>query len=153
MKIGKIVIGVVFLVLVVIQVIGIDTAKPEVDPAKDFIAVQQPSAEIAQLIKTACYDCHSFETKYPWYAELAPASLIVGHHIEEAREHLNFSTWSDYSAKKQKHKLHECEEEVEEGEMPMGMYVALHGEANLTKDQLEKLEHYFKAQEEAIVLP
>lgn len=131
-------------IFVVIQFIRIDKTNPEVVLANDFIEIAKPNAEIAAMIKTSCYDCHSSQSKYPWYSNVAPVSWLVKNHINEGREHFNFSEWNDYPAEDQKHILHECAEEVEEGEMPMKPYLLMHSEAKLTAEQQENLVKYFK---------
>lgn len=133
--------------LVVIQFFRIDKTNPPVEATQDFLNIAAPSAEIATLIKDACYDCHSHETKYPWYSNVAPISWMVAHHIEEGREHLNFSKWGTFSAKKRAHKIEECYEEVEKGEMPMYAYVLLHSEAKMTDEQKSALIAWFKERE------
>ena len=102
----------------------------------------------ARIIKDACYDCHSHETKYPWYASVAPVSWWIGHYIEEARGHLNFSTWAAYDAEKKAHKAEECAEEVEKGLMPLKPYAKMHSEARLSDEQRERLISWFKSVEE-----
>lgn len=135
---------IVFVLLLVMQVFRIDKTNPEVIAANDFITITQPDAEIATLLKAACYNCHSNTTVYPWYGDIAPASWFAKHHVDEAREHLNFSEWGTYSDEDKEHKLHECYEEVEEGEMPLNSYTWLHPEANLSKEQRETLKHWFE---------
>lgn len=132
--------------LVVMQFIQPNKDNPEVDPAKDFIAMTTPDAEVGELIKSACYDCHSHTTKWPWYSNVAPISYIVAHHVEEGREHLNFSQWGDYDADRADHKLEECVEEIEEGEMPMTGYALLHSEADLSDEQFQLLMDFFNSQ-------
>lgn len=141
----KVLIG-LLIVFGVMQFFRIDKTNPKVDKAKDFLAITQPPADIDKLIRSACYDCHSNETVYPWYSNVAPVSWFLEHHIEEGREHLNFSVWGDYAEGKANHKLHECEEEVEDGEMPLNSYTWTHGDAKLSSEQKEKLAHWFKAQ-------
>lgn len=95
----RILLGLVGLLLV-IQFFRIDKTNPPVNQAKDFIKLSSPPAKVAQLLKDACYDCHSHETKYPWYTNIAPVSWWIKNHIDHGREHLNFSVWADYEAKK-----------------------------------------------------
>ena len=133
-------------IFVVIQFFRIDKTNPEYNEAEDFITITQPPTEIAGLIKAACYDCHSHQAKYPWYSNVAPVSWMVAHHIEEGREHLNFSTWTAYSEKKADHKLEEAAEEVEKGNMPMKPYVAMHSEAKMTDEQKTALIEWFESQ-------
>ncbi|MEP4535105.1 MAG: heme-binding domain-containing protein [Cyclobacteriaceae bacterium] len=94
---------------------------------------------VSKTLRNACYDCHSNETVYPWYANIAPISWLVIHDIEEGREELNFSEWIPYSLKRKNHKLEEIAEEVEEGEMPMKIYTFTHAEGRLSADEKEAL--------------
>jgi hypothetical protein len=136
----------VVVILVLMQFKRIDKTNPEFNEAEDFINITQPPTEIAALIKAACYDCHSHQSKYPWYSNVAPISWLVEDHINEGREHLNFSIWGTYLAKKADHKLGEAAEEVEGGEMPIKPYVAMHSEAKMTAEQKTALVEWFESQ-------
>ena len=118
---------VLLLVLVLIQFIPVDRSTPEYDSTKDFIAMTAPPDEIGHLLKVACYDCHSYNVRYPWYSYVSPFSIwIQKKHIDHGREHLNFSIWGTYDADKQDHKLEECVEMVEEKAMPLNSYLWMH---------------------------
>lgn len=108
--------------------------------------------EVSGILKAACYDCHSNETKYPWYASVAPVSWLVIHDTNEGRDELNFSEWATYSAKRKHHKLEEVIEMVEEGEMPLAVYNITHPEGRLTDAQMEALISWAKARMEEITL-
>lgn len=136
----------VLAVLIIMQFIRIDKTNPETDPSKDLLTLLNPPAEIAQMIKVSCNDCHSHHTVYPWYTNIAPFSYWIKHHINEGREHLNFSVWEDYNNKRAHHKLEECYEEVLEGHMPLPSYLWMHGEAKLDSDQQKKLAGWFESQ-------
>ena len=138
----KILIGVV-IVLVGIQFIRIDKTNPPVDASKDFMTITDPPEEVEKLIRTSCYDCHSNESTYPWYSNIAPVSWWVKDHINEAREELNFSEWGTYEWKRTDHKLEECAEEVDEGEMPLKSYLIAHSEARLSDEDRAKLVDWF----------
>jgi|TARA_B110000285_G_C15137393_1_gene628023 hypothetical protein len=133
-------------VFIIIQFFRIDKTNPEYNEAEDFITITQPPTEIASLIKLACYDCHSHQAKYPWYSNIAPVSWMVANHIKEGRAHLNFSTWTTYPEKKADHKLEECAEELEAGDMPMKSYVVMHREAKMTDAQKTALVEWFESQ-------
>lgn len=132
-------------VLVVLQFFQIDKTNPAVDESKDFLKTQNTPEEIASIIKTSCYDCHSNESKYPWYSNVQPAGWFLKGHIDEGREELNFSTFTDYELKRQDHKLEECIEYIEKDEMPLGSYNLVHREAALTEAQKNILIDYFKS--------
>ena len=89
--------------------------------------------------KNSCYDCHSNNTVYPWYASVAPVSWVVVNHVKEGRSELNFSEWANLDPKKAAHKLDECKEVIEEGEMPLAGYVALHAKAKLDETTKQAL--------------
>jgi len=132
------------IVFIVMQAFRIDKTTKAVEVSNDFISVTGANAEVSQLLKTACYDCHSNQPIYPWYTNIAPVSWWVKHHINEGSHHLNFSEWKTYSDKRKNHKMEECIEMVEEGEMPMASYTWMHGEAKLTDAQRLVLVEWFK---------
>jgi hypothetical protein len=143
-SIKKIVLALVIL-FAVIQFIRIDKTNPKSDPALDFFAVNTPPAAVKEIMIKACYDCHSHETQYPWYMNVAPVSWWAKDHINEGREELNLSLWSNYSLKKKNHKLEECIELVKEGEMPLNSYVWMHKDAKLSDAQRVLLTDYFQS--------
>ena len=143
--IKKIAIGFIVL-LVIIQFFRIDKTNPTIIQENDFISITNPPENIKNLLKTSCYDCHSNQTTYPWYTNVAPISWWVKQHINEAREELNFSEWGTFTEKRKKHKLEEVYEEVEEGEMPLKSYLIAHSEAKLTTEQKNELVAWFKAE-------
>lgn len=142
----RIVLLVVLGVFVVMQFFRIDKSHPEIAARHDFIKQTKPPKDIEKILRSACYDCHSYETEYPWYAEVAPVSWWLDDHIKEGREHLNFSEWGKFKKKLKNHKLHECAEETEEQKMPLSSYTLTHGDAKLSTDQRKKLAEWFESQ-------
>ena len=139
----KIVIALVLLV-VIIQFFTIDKTNPEVIQENDFITITNPPESVVQILKATCYDCHSNESKYPWYSNVAPVSWWVKDHIDEGRDELNFSEWGTFSNKRIAKKLEEVVEEVEEGEMPLPPYLITHSDATLSEQQTKELIDWFK---------
>lgn len=94
-------------------------------------------AEVNSILESACNDCHSNQTRYPWYAEIQPTAWWLANHVKEGKEHLNFSEFTSLPVAIQKHKFEEMIEMVKEGEMPMKAYtwLGLHSEAKLTDAQ------------------
>lgn len=95
---------------------------------------QWDSPQTEQLARAACYDCHSNETRYPWYASVAPASWLVNYDVNFARDALNFSTWG-----KSDMDLNSMIDQIESGEMPKAIYLPLHPEAQLSAAQKQQL--------------
>lgn len=132
MKIALRLIAIVFLLM---QFVRPDRSNPPVDPAVELHAVVEVPASVSSLLRAACYDCHSDETVWPWYAHVAPSSWFLTKHVDEGRRHLNFSDWGNYPSSKADHKLEEVIEYVEDGKMPLSSYTPLHPEAKLSDEQ------------------
>lgn len=133
MKIVKKVLVGLLIVLGVLQFFRPEKNNAELRDVVIFENETKASPKIAALLKANCYDCHSNKTEYPWYAEIAPVSFWINHHVEEGNEHFNVSKWNGYSDKKKDHKLDELIEEVEEGKMPLDTYTWLHGHMNASE--------------------
>lgn len=103
------------------------------------------NTEVRSILDKACMDCHSNESEYPWYADIVPVNYFLDNHIEEGREHLNFSEWNTLPTKDREHALEEIVEMVEEKEMPMLSYWLVHWEAKLTDAERATLVDYFKS--------
>ena len=125
--------GTLGVLLVGIQFIPVDRSNPQVTGE-----IEAPE-KIMAILRRSCYDCHSNETKWPWYSSLAPASLLVARDVHDGRKHLNFSEWANYNPKEKKHKQEECGEMVATGEMPLWFYLPLHSEATLSDEEIELL--------------
>jgi len=131
--------------LLAIQFIQPDTSNPPVDPAQDFQQAANPPAEVQSILKEACYDCHSNETRYPWYSRVAPVSWWIADHVGEGREKLNFSTFGALSPKDRSEALDEAAEKVDQGEMPLASYTWLHPAARLTTAQRNLVSGWLNA--------
>lgn len=106
---------------------------------------------VASILKEACYDCHSNNTKYPWYAEVQPVAWWLADHVNEGKSELNFSEFAGYTAKRQRKKFNEIMDEVKEGKMPLKSYTVIHTKAKLTEEQKNAL--YKWCEESLATLP
>lgn len=88
------------------------------------------SARTRQLAHRACFDCHSNETEWPWYAKIAPFSMLLEQDVEKGREALNFSEWNSDCCTQAE--VNAMAETVNKGQMPLPYYLILHPEAQLT---------------------
>ncbi len=98
--------------------------------------VQEPrwdTPQTRELARRACFDCHSNETVWPWYSNIAPVSWLIRRDVEEGRSELNFSEWHRYQ------EADEVVEVIREGEMPPLSYVILHPRARLSAAEREAL--------------
>ncbi|WP_072884324.1 heme-binding domain-containing protein [Chryseobacterium takakiae] len=127
-----------------IQFIPTDKVNKPVDRKVNFVDIKKTPPKVRELIKGACYDCHSDETKYPGYAYIAPISWSVKSHINEGREHLNFSIWGTYNKDLKKSMLEKSVQTIENKTMPMPGYMVYHKKANLSEAERMLLVQYFE---------
>ncbi len=104
--------------------------------------------KVQHLLQVSCNDCHSNKTVYPWYSEIQPISWWLNNHVEEGKEHLNFSTLAALPIAVQNHKFEETVEMLDEKEMPIPSYtyLGMHKEANLTDEERALIINWAKAQ-------
>jgi hypothetical protein len=88
--------------------------------------------EVKAVVKASCYDCHSHETRWPWYSRVAPVSWLLANDVREARKKLDFSLWGTYEPRKQARLREGMWEEVKDGEMPPAIYLLAHRDARLS---------------------
>ena len=105
---------------------------------KDEIVVDK---DLKSIFKRACYDCHSNDTKWPWYSYVAPVSWSVYDHVKGGRAALNFSTWNSYNDE-QKAKLKSKIYRTVFKAMPLSEYVFIHKNATLSKDDIKKIRYW-----------
>jgi hypothetical protein len=117
---------------VAIQLYRPARTNPAADPAMSLTAAAAIPPEAAAILKRACYDCHSNETRWPWYSNVAPVSWGVIGDVSEARGHFNFSEWGSYSPARRATLLEKICEEVREGGMPLASYLLVHWDARLS---------------------
>jgi len=135
MKLGKRILLVVIVLIIVIQFIPAGLPKVNIETKNDIITNNVVNPEIAIVLKTSCYDCHSNQTHYPWYAHLSPISWLLASDVEEGRDKLNFSEWNKYDKRRKIRKLGDIKEQVEKSEMPLGNYTLIHQKAKLNQTQ------------------
>ena len=123
-------------ILVAIQFIPIDKTNPIVTAELDA------SREIVSVLKRSCYDCHSNETVWPWYSNIAPVSWLVASDVNDARAHLNFSKWENLSRKDRVKMKEEIWEEIEDEKMPLWKYNILHPDASLKQKDKELIRDW-----------
>jgi hypothetical protein len=144
MKIIKKIAVVLLLVLIAIQFYRPARNTAQGDHTAIFITETNPPEDVNLILKNTCYDCHSNNTRYPWYNNIVPVSYWLADHVKHAKEELNFSAWENYSSKKKSHKLEEVVEVIEESEMPLKEYTWTHAEAKLTDAQKQAIIKWAK---------
>jgi len=139
LKISAVIFVAAFLVA---QAFRIDKTNPSVQSEIQADPAVQP------LLRRACYNCHSNETVWPWYSNVAPASWLVASDVREGRSHVNFSEWGGYGSDVQSHKLADIAGEVRDGEMPLWYYTLAHPEARLSPAERSRIQGWAEAASE-----
>ncbi|MFA5215544.1 heme-binding domain-containing protein [Sulfuricurvum sp.] len=138
----KIVVYFVIVVAIAIQFIRPDFNNPAVDEKVTLNA----DPHVMSTLKTSCYDCHSSETKYPWYQNVAPVSWIMSDHIVRGRKALDFSNWANIDPKVKLERLERAKQMITNEMMPKHEYLWIHKNAVLNKDDKQTLEQFFDEQ-------
>lgn len=94
-------------------------------------------ADVQGLLKNACYDCHSNNTRYPWYMNMQPVAWLMSQHISEGKKELNFDEFKSYTSRRQLSKLKSIAGSVKDGSMPLSSYTLMHREARLSDKEKE----------------
>jgi hypothetical protein len=105
----------------------------------DITVLYPPPPAVRRILASSCYDCHSNQTRYPWYAEIQPVGWWLASHVSDARRELNFAAFGGYPRKRQIKKLESLVDEVRDRTMPLKSYTFIHREAKLTDAQVTAL--------------
>jgi hypothetical protein len=133
MRIFKKILLALFVVFVLLQFIPKSVNKSNKVLLTDISKKYSIPAEVQSILKRACYDCHSNNTNYPWYASIQPFRLMLDRHIKNGKQDLNFSEFSSYSEKRQYNKLNSIGESLKKETMPLESYKVMHRAARLNK--------------------
>lgn len=133
-------------IVLVIQVIPVERNVSTVPPGQSFEKTEKVPANVAAILKVSCYDCHSNNTRYPWYSELQPGAYFMAQHIKEGKEELNLDEFNDYSKRRKKAKIKSIIGQIEKEEMPLKSYLLLHPDAGLTPNKKKVLLQFFQSE-------
>jgi hypothetical protein len=102
--------------------------------------------QVKRILGKACYDCHSNQTRWPWYSRVAPTSWLVAHDVALGRREINFSEWNRYLPATRRRKLRWMGRALREEAMPPLLYRLMHPDARLTDSDRAVLEQWAEAQ-------
>jgi Haem-binding domain len=124
------------------------TNPPRTNPpvVNDLMATSVPPPKVAAMLHASCYDCHSNETKWPWYSRVAPMSWLVAHDVQDGRESLNLSDWPTANPSRAAKRLERMSEEISYQDMPLKKYMAIHADARLTEAGRKELTDWLDAE-------
>lgn len=130
---------VVIVLLVVIQFFRPSRNQSTEISATDISSTYKVPSDVSIILNKACYDCHSNNTIYPWYANVQPVGWWLANHIDDGKRELNFSEFMSYPIGKQYRKLEEVNKQIKEDEMPLSSYTWIHRNAILTDAEKQTL--------------
>ena len=136
LKIALLILAIAF---VGIQFFQIDKTNPEIVQAETLESIIAVPLDVKIILGKACNDCHTNNTRYPWYSYIQPNGWFLRSHVDDGRRHLNFDKFTTYDANKQSKRLEEMCEEVTEGKMPLPSYLWIHRDAVLTETEKKAL--------------
>jgi hypothetical protein len=141
-----------------LQFVPVNRANPALDPAKKL----RPPPEVEAILRASCYDCHSDETRWPWYSYVAPVSWWIANHVQDGRRKLNLSQWADLTPRPGRREetdggtplttvqykrkiLGDMETDILEGRMPLPSYLLIHTDARMTPQQFTIVSDWLNA--------
>lgn len=96
-------------------------------------------ADVKAILAKACDDCHSNNTRYPWYTKFQPVDWWTNNHVKAGKQHLNLDEYTQRPLRYQFHKMEEIAEQVKEDKMPLNSYLWIHKDAKLTQEEKNTL--------------
>ena len=128
------------LLAILIVLVGIQFIQPARNQSgqvltTDMARMYKMPDTVQAILKSACNDCHSNNTNYPWYTYLQPVGWMLANHIRHGKKELNFNEFGSYTARRQRSKLKAIANQVKDGEMPLNSYTLMHKDARLTREQ------------------
>ena len=122
-----------------------------VDPALGLAAHAVVPETVMSTLRRSCFDCHSNETRWPWYSRLPIASWLIDRDVKTGRSQLNFSQWAQYNKFVRAELLDKICEQVTAGKMPLGPYLMLHSEARLSEADMGRLCEWSRSEATRLV--
>ena len=142
MKTVKIILLILLVAFVGIQFIPTERNQTDIVPVTDFMLVNNVPNNIKNKLQVSCYDCHSNNTKYPWYNKIQPVAWFLEEHIKDGKKELNFSEWGSLTIRRKTSKLRSIIKQIESKEMPLDSYTLIHRDAKLSESEKKLLIEY-----------
>lgn len=133
---------VLLIALVVIQFFRPEKNKSEGPYPNDITTKYDVPQPVLEILKTACYDCHSNNTRYPWYAEVQPVAWWLDNHVKDGKKEMNFSEFTTYRLRKQFNRFEGAADLVKKEEMPLKSYTWIHKNTVLSAEQKQLIEDW-----------
>jgi len=146
----KWIVSVLIVVFLGIQFVRPARTNPPVDESQTIFARTQMTPQVAAILERSCRDCHSNQTVWPWYTNVAPISWWLSNHVNEGRQNLNLSEWGRLDRDRQDRKLRQICDEIQDGVMPLSSYLPMHPQAKLSAEDKKILCDWTEAERERV---
>lgn len=141
----------VLLLVVAIQFIRPESNDSEQVAGAAFVQQYAVPDSLHSILQSACYDCHSNHSRYPWYSNIQPLAWVLAGHIKRGKSELNFSEFAGYSMRKQVSKLKGVADQVEDNEMPLPSYRWMHKPARLSTHEKQTIINWMRSKADSIL--
>ena len=144
------------LVIIVIALFIIQFVRPARNVSNEMLATDITKManvpdKVLAIFKNSCYDCHSNNTRYPWYMNIEPVGWVMANHIREGKANLNFSEFGTYSKRKQSNKLRAIGTSINDGSMPIKDYTMMHIDAVLSKENKDMINNWVSLTKDSLL--
>ena len=138
-KVIKWILIVIVCLFILIQLKRPARTNPAVDASQTIAAHTQMTPQVKDILDRSCRDCHSNQTEWPWYTNVAPISWFIVDHVNTGRKNMNLSEWGKLDSGRQDRKLRQICDEVSDGAMPLSTYTPLHPGSKLSPADVKTL--------------
>lgn len=142
-----------WLLLIVLVVIQFFRPEKNIHPGDQPNAITKKfpvTADVETILDKACMDCHSNNTRYPWYYNIQPVAWWLADHVSEGKKELNFDEYINRRPRFQYRRMEQTIELVKDGEMPLDSYTWTHKDAILTEEEKTKIYDWAKSVRSAL---
>lgn len=148
LKWAGIVVGVIF---IGIQFVRPERTNPPIDESRTLFARVSVPPDVKAILDRSCADCHSHTTRWPWYSHVAPVMWLVAHDVEEGREHMNLSEFAQYRSLRAVAKLDMICEQIQNGNMPLPVYLTMHPDAKLSQSEIDRICNWVETARDSLL--
>lgn len=142
---SKLIFMVLLAVLLLIQLVRPQKNISLTPAGKTFVDTFKVGEQVNAILAVSCYDCHSNNTKYPWYSEIQPMAWLMEKHILDGKDKLNFDDLPPYGSRRLNSKFTQITKQIEQGKMPLNSYLWMHEGARLNMEDKKLLVDYFNS--------
>jgi hypothetical protein len=133
---------IIILIIIALIVIQFFRPKRNISETPAQYAITQVPADVEEVFKTSCYDCHSNNTAYPWYNNIQPVAWWLDKHVKDGKRHLNFDIFDSVTTARKIKKLKNISSTIKKDEMPLSSYTLIHRNAILNQQQKDLVIHW-----------